>query len=109
MFTATVANASAMMAPIKLTVEQQRRFDEDGFFLVEDALTPNEISELTMIMIIPRAHRETVFALNPAYCIDNSPQIIQGTRQQWLRISAFCLLRPPVLDLGLQPGCIRRL
>ena len=32
--------------PLKITPEQQRQFDEDGFFLVEDALPPDRISTL---------------------------------------------------------------
>lgn len=31
---------------LKLTTEQERQFEEDGFFLVEDALSPAEIAEL---------------------------------------------------------------
>lgn len=50
MFTATVTNADATMPPIKLTLEQRQRFDEDGFFLVEDALAASEISELTEVI-----------------------------------------------------------
>ncbi|MEZ4729037.1 MAG: phytanoyl-CoA dioxygenase family protein [Caldilineaceae bacterium] len=50
MFTATVVNASAMTKPSKLTAEQQRRFEEDGFFLVEDALSSAEISELISVI-----------------------------------------------------------
>lgn len=50
MFTATLANASATTKPIKLSAEQQRRFDEDGFFLVEDALAAREISELLEVI-----------------------------------------------------------
>ena len=32
--------------PLKITPEQQRQFDEDGFFLVEDALPPDRIAAL---------------------------------------------------------------
>ena len=32
--------------PLKITPEQQRQFDEDGFFLVEDALPPDRITAL---------------------------------------------------------------
>ncbi len=32
--------------PLALTDEQRHRFDEDGFFLVEDALSPEEVAEL---------------------------------------------------------------
>lgn len=47
---AVVANASAVTTPLQLTAEQRQRFDEDGFFLVEDALTPGEIQEFTGVI-----------------------------------------------------------
>jgi ectoine hydroxylase-related dioxygenase (phytanoyl-CoA dioxygenase family) len=47
---ASVANASATMPPLKLTAEQRRRFDEDGFFLVEDLLSASEIDALTTVI-----------------------------------------------------------
>ncbi len=31
---------------LKLTPEQERQFEEDGFFLVEDALSASEVVEL---------------------------------------------------------------
>lgn len=34
---------------LKITAEQQRRFTEDGFFLVENALTPAEIEQLVAV------------------------------------------------------------
>lgn len=36
--------------PLQITPEQQRTFDEDGFFLVEDALSPTEVEELTEVV-----------------------------------------------------------
>lgn len=36
--------------PLQITPEQQRQFDEDGFFLVEDALTPAEVEELIEVV-----------------------------------------------------------
>lgn len=50
MGSAVVANASAVATPRQLTAEQRQRFDEDGFFLVEDALTPTEIQEFTGVI-----------------------------------------------------------
>ena len=35
---------------LKLTPEQERQFEEDGFFLVEDALSPQEVEELLGII-----------------------------------------------------------
>ena len=35
---------------LELTVEQRRQFDEDGFFLVEDALTPDEVEALLVVV-----------------------------------------------------------
>jgi ectoine hydroxylase-related dioxygenase (phytanoyl-CoA dioxygenase family) len=35
---------------IKMSAEQQRQFDEDGFFLVEDALTPAEVEEIVTVI-----------------------------------------------------------
>lgn len=32
--------------PLALTTEQRRRFDEDGYFLIEDALSADEVAEL---------------------------------------------------------------
>lgn len=36
--------------PLKLTNEQYRQFEEDGFFLVEDALTQSEVDELLAVI-----------------------------------------------------------
>lgn len=47
---ATVANAGATMKPLKLTADQRRRFDEDGFFLVEDLLSSSEINALIAVI-----------------------------------------------------------
>ncbi len=35
---------------LQLTDAQRCQFDQDGFFLVEDALTPTEIEELTTVI-----------------------------------------------------------
>ena len=35
---------------IALTAEQRNQYDEDGFFLVEDALAPSEVEELVAII-----------------------------------------------------------
>src|SRR5262245_48495757 len=34
---------------LQLTQQQRRRFDEDGFFLVDNALTPAEIEQLIAV------------------------------------------------------------
>lgn len=47
---ATLQGSSAMNGRLALSVEQQRRFDEDGFFLVEDALSPAEVEALTDVV-----------------------------------------------------------
>ena len=39
-------NAMPQGGTLMLTTQQRRQFDEDGFFLVEDALSPNEIETL---------------------------------------------------------------
>lgn len=39
-----------MSKTLQISAEQRRQFDEDGFFLLEDALTPAEISELTTVI-----------------------------------------------------------
>jgi ectoine hydroxylase-related dioxygenase (phytanoyl-CoA dioxygenase family) len=36
--------------PLQISIEQQRQFDEDGFFLVEDALSPTEVDELVEVV-----------------------------------------------------------
>lgn len=43
-------NTTATNGRLALTDEQQRQFDEDGFFLVEDALTPAEIEEMIPVI-----------------------------------------------------------
>lgn len=46
MTTAVLSSTAASNGLLKLSAEQRRQFDEDGFFLVEDALTPAEVSAL---------------------------------------------------------------
>lgn len=36
--------------PLAMTPAQQRQFEEDGFLLIEDALTPQEVQELTAVI-----------------------------------------------------------
>jgi ectoine hydroxylase len=50
MHAATLQGSSAMTRPLAITTEQQRQFDEDGFFLVEDALSPTEVEDLTEVV-----------------------------------------------------------
>ena len=50
MFTATLNNTSATNGCLQLTAEQRRKFDEDGFFLVEDALSRAEIDALITVI-----------------------------------------------------------
>lgn len=47
---ATLSSTSAAAPAIRVTDEQRRQFEEDGFFLVEDALSPAEIQELLEIV-----------------------------------------------------------
>ncbi len=37
-------------APLSLTAQQRRSFDEDGFFLLEDALSPTEVAALLHVV-----------------------------------------------------------
>jgi ectoine hydroxylase-related dioxygenase (phytanoyl-CoA dioxygenase family) len=41
---------TVMPQKIRMTAEQQRRFDEDGFFLVEEALSPAEVEALISVI-----------------------------------------------------------
>ena len=43
-------NTGATNGRLALTNEQQRKFDEDGFFLVEDALSPAELNALVAVI-----------------------------------------------------------
>jgi ectoine hydroxylase-related dioxygenase (phytanoyl-CoA dioxygenase family) len=50
MHAATLGSTSAQNGRLALTDEQQRKFAEDGFFLVEDALSPTEVEELVEVI-----------------------------------------------------------
>ena len=47
---ATLATPSAINGPLALTAEQRRQFEEDGFFLVEDALSETELDALISVI-----------------------------------------------------------
>jgi ectoine hydroxylase-related dioxygenase (phytanoyl-CoA dioxygenase family) len=44
-----LTTSAAQNGVLRLTNEQRQRFDEDGFFLVEDVLTPAEVAELVAV------------------------------------------------------------
>ena len=53
---------------LKITPGQQRQFDEDGFFLVEDALPPDRISTLLQRLdeLYDRYRRERKYRSPPS-------------------------------------------
>jgi ectoine hydroxylase len=50
MTTVTLSSTSATNGASQLTAEQRRQFDEDGFFLVENALAPQEVDDLVEVI-----------------------------------------------------------
>lgn len=60
MLTATPINTTATSTCLQLTAEQRRQFDEDGFFLVEDALSSAEVDALLGVIdgLYAQAKRE---------------------------------------------------
>ncbi|MEZ4861563.1 MAG: phytanoyl-CoA dioxygenase family protein [Caldilineaceae bacterium] len=62
MFVATLENAKATACPLQLTDEQRRCFEQDGFFLIEDALTATEIDAL--LDVIDEAYAQARQARN---------------------------------------------
>ncbi|MBI3959201.1 MAG: phytanoyl-CoA dioxygenase family protein [Chloroflexi bacterium] len=42
--------AAHVQGPLLITPEQRRQFDEDGFVLIEDALTPGKVAELIQVI-----------------------------------------------------------
>lgn len=47
---ATLANSSAVAEPIAISPAQRQQFEEDGFFLIEDALNADEVAALVSVM-----------------------------------------------------------
>ncbi len=59
--------------PLALTPEQRQQFDEEGFFLVEDLLTPHEVSDLLGLVdeLYDRLRRERNLAADEAFQMRN--------------------------------------
>ena len=83
--------------PLALTDEQRRRFDEDGFFLVEDALTPAEIDELLAVVDARYAahKRERDLGVDEAFQMRN----VTATDPVFLRMVDHPRILPLVVDL----------
>ena len=58
---------------LKLTAEQRRQFDDDGFFLVEEAISKSEIETLLAVTdeLYQRYQRERL--MNRCRCVTSSP------------------------------------
>ena len=80
-----------------LTDEQRRRFDEDGFFLVEDALTPAETAELLAVVDARYAahKRERHLGDDEAFQMRN----VAATDPVFLRLVDHPRILPLVVDL----------
>lgn len=83
--------------PLALTDEQRRRFDEDGFFLVEDTLTPAEIDELLAVVDARYAahKRERDLGVDEAFQMRN----VAATDPVFLRMVDHPRILPLVVDL----------
>jgi ectoine hydroxylase-related dioxygenase (phytanoyl-CoA dioxygenase family) len=70
---ATLQGSSATTRPLAITPEQQRQFDEDGFFLVEDALSPPEVEELIEVVdeLYTRHRKERNLGVHDPFQIRN--------------------------------------
>ncbi len=65
MFTATLNHTSATNGCLQLTAAQRQKFDEDGFFLVEDALSQAEIDALIAVIDEFYAQAKDEYNLGP--------------------------------------------
>ncbi|HRW05655.1 MAG TPA: phytanoyl-CoA dioxygenase family protein [Caldilineaceae bacterium] len=62
---ATLGTPSATNGSLTLTAEQRQQFEEDGFFLVEDALSPAEIDALVSVIDELYAEQQQLRNLGP--------------------------------------------
>jgi len=93
----TLSSSSAMTGTLALTAEQRRQFDEDGFFLVEDALSPDEVSGLLEVMdeLYSRFRKERNLGPHEAFQIRNCVSV----HPRFLALSDHPKILPLIVDL----------
>ena len=82
---------------LKLTAEQRARFDEDGFFLVEEALTEHEVAELLAVIdeLYERYAAERALAPDAPFQMRN----IAAADPRFKRLIDHPVMLPLVVDL----------
>ncbi len=83
--------------PLKLTPEQLQQFDEDGFFLIEEALTPGEVDELLEITdeLYERYRKERDLGPHEAFQMRN----VVARHELFLRLLDHPAMLPVIVDV----------
>ncbi|MBI4552838.1 MAG: phytanoyl-CoA dioxygenase family protein [Candidatus Latescibacteria bacterium] len=83
--------------PICITDEQRRRFDEDGFFLMENALTPSEVDDLIAVTdeLDARYRREKGLKPDEPFQVRN----VLAHHDLFLRLVDHPVMLPLVVDV----------
>ena len=86
-----------MYENIYIIEEQQRQFDEDGFFLIEDVLSPTEVEDLIAVVdeLDAKYRREEEIAPDKPFHVRNA----LAHHEQLLRLVNHPVMLPLVVDV----------
>jgi ectoine hydroxylase-related dioxygenase (phytanoyl-CoA dioxygenase family) len=83
--------------PIAITEEQQRQFEEDGFFLIEDLLSPDEIAHLIQAIDVLDTHYRKLQNIGPAEAFQVRNAVAQ--HEAFLPLMDHPAILPLIVDL----------